>query len=315
VQLERFPLPSPGPHEVRVRIDVSLMSTGTENIVFNQLYDPGSGWENYAKFPFYPGYAAIGTVEGAGEHAGPFRPGMRVACRSGHQSHVNMWAGGCHPVPATLSQGEAVWFAPAKIAFQAKRVAGLQPGDRVLVLGAGPIGQMAVRWAHEAGATTVIAIDRNPVRAQLALAGGATAAPCLPVAEARDAILAANGGELPRVVIDTTGNAQVFATALGLARDFGTVALLGITGRPAQQSLTGDVVRRGLHIAGVHDCHDTPEWNESTITKLFLDLSVAGRFPLGGLNTHFFAPDDCAEAYATANRERAKTMGILFRWT
>jgi threonine dehydrogenase-like Zn-dependent dehydrogenase len=65
---------------------------------------------------------------------------------------------------------------------------------------------------------------------------------------------------------------------------------------------------------GAHDCHETPQWNNATITHYFLELAASGRFSLDGLNTHFFAPNDCARAYETANRERAKTMGIVFDW-
>ena len=43
-------------------------------------------------------------------------------------------------------------------------------------------------------------------------------------------------------------------------------------------------------------------------------MVLDGRISLKGLNTHYFKPEECGEAYATANRDRAKTMGILFDW-
>ncbi len=61
--------------------------------------------------------------------------------------------------------------------------------------------------------------------------------------------------------------------------------------------------------------NNTPEWNQATITQLFYDLAATGRFALEGLTSHVFKPEQCAEAYATANRDRASTMGILFDWT
>ncbi len=124
----------------------------------------------------------------------------------------------------------------------------------------------------------------------------------------------ANNGRLPRIVIDSTGNERVFATALGLAEKVGKVVILGDTGAPSKQQLTSDVITRGISIIGAHDDHETAEWTTSTITDLFLSLAGSGRFPLEGLNTHFFAPDDCAQAYEVVNRERARTMGVVFGW-
>jgi len=92
------------------------------------------------------------------------------------------------------------------------------------------------------------------------------------------------------------------------------VVILGDTGRPGQQFLTPDVITRGLTIVGAHDGHNTEQWNGQTITKLFFKLSAAGRFPLEGMNSHVFKPEQCEEAYGVANTSRASTMGIVFDW-
>jgi len=314
VHLEEFSLPGLAPGRVRVRIEVSLMSTGTENIVFNRLFDPGTHWDSWVRYPFYPGYAAVGTVQEVGEGVSHLRPGMRVACRTSHASHADMAEEDCFPVPAGIPSEEAVWFAFAKITFHAAQAADHRLGDSVLVIGAGPIGQMAVRWARAAGAKTIQSVDPVEGRLLLAARGGATTTSSVSVADARESVLAGNGGKLPRVVIDSTGNAQVFAAALGLADDFGTVVILGDTGTPTQQFLTGDVLRRGLRIVGVHDGHNTALWNNATIASLVFALAASGRFSLSGLISHRFAPEEHAEAYGTANRDRARTMGILFQW-
>lgn len=314
VLIETFDPGLPGKGQVRVRTHLSLMSTGTENIVFNRLFDPGTNWDNWVKYPFYPGYTAVGVVEALGEGVDKLRVGDRVAYRFGHQSHAVGDAASCYPIPESLPFEQAVWFALAKIAFHGAKAAGYRLGDRLLIIGAGPIGQMSVRWARAAGAAEILVVDTAVHRMPLAKAGGATATITAPIDQAREAILEAGGGELPRVVIDSTGNAAVFAAALGLAADHGRVVILGDTGQPTLQTLTTDVINRGLTIVGAHDTHNTPEWNDSTITRLFNDLAVTGRFPLEGLTSHVFKPDQCAEAYATANRERASTMGILFDW-
>ena len=150
---------------------------------------------------------------------------------------------------------------------------------------------------------------------ELAKKGGATATIVEPISSAREAILAAGQGKQPRVVIDSTGNASVFSAALGLVAKYGKVVILGDTGSPAQQVLTPDVITRGITIVGAHDGHNTEEWNNTTIAQLFFSLAVLGRFPLADLNKHRFMPEQCKEAYETANRDRAKTMGIVFDWS
>lgn len=314
VSLESFDPGILGEGEVLVRHHLSLMSTGTENIVFNRLFDPGTHWDNWVKYPFYPGYAAVGVVEKVGPGVTTLKVGDRVGSRCGHSSHSKGRAVDYFPIPDALTFDQAVWLSLAKITFHGAHVAKYQLGDSVLIIGAGPIGQMSIRWARAVGVKTIIVVDAVPNRMALAKAGGATATIAEPIQQARDAMLKANGGELPRVVIDSTGNAVVFEAALGLAAQYGTVVILGDTGAPAQQKLTSDVITRGLTIVGAHDSHNTDQWNNTTISQLFFSLAASGRFPLDGLNTHRFTPEQCVEAYTVANRDRASTMGIVFDW-
>jgi len=315
VALEPFALERPGAASVLVRIQLTLMSTGTENIVFNRMFDPGTHWDHWVKYPFYPGYTAVGTVEAVGEEVTTLQPGDRVACRVPHCSHAVVEAAKCFPLPASLGWESAVWFSLAKIAWHGASVARYQLGDSVLIAGAGPIGQMSIRWAVAAGCASVVVVDPVPDRMKLARLGGATATVAESMESARAAVLEAGHEQLPRVIIDSTGNAAVFAASLSLVADYGTVVILGDTGQPARQSLTSDVIRRGLTIVGAHDRHNTAEWNNATITRLFFQLAAAGRFSLDGLNTHCFLPEECGDAYHVANHEREKTMGILFKWS
>ena len=186
---------------------------------------------------------------------------------------------------------QAVWFALAKITFHGAHAADYQLGDSVLVIGAGPIGQMSVRWARASGAASIIVVDTVPDRMELAKACGATDKITQPIDQAREAVIKAGREFAEEVIIDSTGNAAVFSAALGLAAKYGKVVIMGDTGRPAQQVLTSDVITRGLTIVGAHDGHNTEEWNEATITKLFFDLAASGRFSLEGLNSHVFKPD------------------------
>jgi len=315
VETQTFDPAQPSDGQVLVRTQYSLMSTGTENIVFNRLFDPGTHWDNWIKYPFFPGYSAVGEVVEAGPNVDQSLIGQRVAMRCGHASHHVISAGDVAPIPATVSGQEAAWFALAKIAFMGARVSEYALGDSVLIIGAGPIGQMSVRWAAAAGLEHIIVVDPVESRLRMAKQGGATAVIDTPVEECRDAVLAATGGKLPRIVNDSTGNAAVFAAALGLAEKFGRVVILGDTGAPASQHLTGDVITRGITVVGAHDGHNDATWHNMSIARLLFNLVERGRFDLKDLTTHVFVPDQAKLAYETANTRRGETMGIVFDWT
>jgi 2-desacetyl-2-hydroxyethyl bacteriochlorophyllide A dehydrogenase len=314
VALETFDLPSPERGEVRVRTRVSLVSTGTELIVFNRLFEPGTSWDSWVKYPFRPGYTACGVVEMLGPEVTGVNVGDRVVIRGGHTSALVAGAEHCIRVPDGIADEDAAWFGLAKIAAMGARVAKPALGTSVAVVGAGPIGQMAVRWCVAAGAFPVISVDTVKMRVELAVKGGASHGIAKPLGAALEEVNAICGGEGPEIVIDSTGFHQVFPDALRAARRFGKVILLGDTGTPSQQHLTHDLINKGLTLAGAHDTHEDATWNCGIITRLFFHLVTAGRFTLDGLNTHSFKPEQVAEAYRVANERRAETMGIYFDW-
>jgi 2-desacetyl-2-hydroxyethyl bacteriochlorophyllide A dehydrogenase len=314
VELQSHSLAGPAAGEVLVKTTWSLMSTGTENIVFNRNFAPGTHWDNWVKYPFFPGYCAVGSIIAVGEGVPASRVGENVAIRAGHAAHHLIKADEAYPIPAGIPLREATWFGLAKIAFMGARRAEYRAGDDVLVIGAGPIGQMSLRWAAACGAGRITTIDLEPARLALATAGGASQVLSSKPEESHDLLKAHHDGLLPRVVLDTTGHAPVFASALTTVRDFGRLILIGDTGKPQEQHLTPDVITRGLSVVGAHDCHNDAEWNNATITRLFFRLVGSGRFPLHGLVTDVFKPADCVAAYAAANARRGTTMGIVFDW-
>ena len=314
VRLESGAVAEPGPGEVRIRTHTSLMSTGTENIVFNRNFDAGTHWDHWVKYPFYPGYALSGTVESIGEGIPDFIPGDRVVARCQHQSHPIIKVDQCLPLPDGIDMSIAPWFALAKIAFHGAMAASYRMGDCAVIIGAGPIGQMSLRWARAAGAASVIVVDPAPERESFALKGGASVFIASTAGAAQAQILELNRGAAPDVVVDTTGHSAVFADSLRLVRPGGRVVLLGDTGSPGSQSLTSDFIGKGVTLVGAHDTHLIPGWDPARMTRFFFQLLLDGRFQLDSLNTHHFSPDDCAAAYETANRLRQQTMGIVFDW-
>ncbi|MFA6480661.1 MAG: zinc-binding alcohol dehydrogenase [Victivallaceae bacterium] len=315
LKLEEFSLAAQGDNQVTVRNICSLISTGTELIVLNRMFDPGTHWDNWIKYPFYPGYAAMGEIVSAGKNVSCLKPGDQVVHRGGHASAAIVDDSQCFPVPDGVKPETACWFALAKIAAMSVPAAHYGIGGSVAVIGAGPVGQMATRWALAAGAEPVILIDTVPMRLEMAGRGGAARTVCATAGNAADEIRQINGGDLPDVVIDSTGHAAVFSDALKIVNSHGRLVLLGDTGSPGLQHLSPDVIMRGLTITGVHDMHENDNWNSKKIISLFFKFCQSGRFNVDGLITHRFTPDECVQAYETASKHRSETMGMLFDWS
>lgn len=315
VDLEAFEPAEPGPVEVRIRVLYSLLSTGTEATVYARAFDAGTHWDHWVKYPFYPGYALIGEVEALGDAVEDRHLGQLVAVRHGHCSEATVPADQTHPLPDGIDPKQAAWFALGKIASHGALAAEHRIGQSVAIVGAGPLGQMATRWAAASGVESLVVIDPVPSRLALARAGGATETINTSVDDARESLWEIiPGGEGPDVVIDVTGHPAVFAAALGLPRRMGRLVLLGDVGRPAQQHLTPDVLMRGVRIVGAHDTHED-DWDGTKAIRAFFKLLANNRINLDGLVTHSFRPDQAADAFELVAERRSETMGVLFDWT
>src|SRR5262245_58774643 len=109
VELESCALEPPATGQVLARTAYSLMSTGTENIVFNRDFEAGTLFEAWAgRYPFEPGYLAAGVIEELGAGVRGFAPGDPVFLRRPHASHHTVDAERCTLLPRDLDLRDAV---------------------------------------------------------------------------------------------------------------------------------------------------------------------------------------------------------------
>lgn len=315
--LQELELPSPGRNQLLLRSRASLMSTGTELTAFSGRFDPDSHWHSWVKYPFQPGYATVAEIQSTGKEIRAARSGARVVARLSHASHHLVEESEVTYVPDAISDEEAVWFALAKIAFTGLLVADLRFGARVLVVGAGPIGQMLLRWVAMLACELVV-VDRNAKRLELCQSAGSSHLLQGSLEDKHNDVIKSFNGHRPEVVFDCTANPSTLAAALAIAADHGMVVILGDTGFPASQHITSDVVLRGVKIAGAHDRHTrhlAQLKDERDVYKLFFRALSTQRFSTSNLVTHRFKPDQAQEAYLLAESARGATGGILFDWT
>ena len=154
------------------------------------------------------------------------------------------------PIPAGMSFALAALTEPLACVVRAAKSARLRFAESVLVLGAGPVGNLHVQLARAVGAAPVIAAERDPRRAALVRACGADAVVEDP-ARLRETVLAMTEGRGADLVIESVGSVALYEEALRLVRPGGRVAAFGLTGPEARVAVAPlDFVLKEIGLAG-----------------------------------------------------------------
>jgi L-iditol 2-dehydrogenase len=135
---------------------------------------------------------------------------------------------GVYPIPSEVSFEEATFTEPLACVLRAQRIAGLQPGETVLVIGSGIAGLLQIQLACALGAGRVVATDISEARLEAARAFGADA-----VIHARKDIPSGlrrvNDGWLADKVLVCTGATSANLQALESVERGGTVLFFAPT--------------------------------------------------------------------------------------
>ncbi|MEA1997522.1 MAG: hypothetical protein U9N45_07770, partial [Gemmatimonadota bacterium] len=166
--------PEPVAGEIRCKTICSLVSIGTEMICFERKVEPGSLWDGWIQYPFTPGYSSVGEVTDTGQGVEGISVGDRVCSTCSHRAWFIDKADAVHTVPAGVSSEQASWFMLNIIVQNGVREAGPVLGETTVVLGLGPLGQLAVRLLGITGQNHLVAVDPLAERCALAQDNGPT---------------------------------------------------------------------------------------------------------------------------------------------
>lgn len=157
---------------------------------------------------------------------------------------VALPTGGDVPLEHAALLGCAALTGVGAVLFAAR----VEPGESVLVLGAGGVGQFAVQGARIAGAGAIVVVDPLEGRRAQALALGATHVFAPEETEERLAELLPEGVD---VGLDAVGDPETTATTLALTRSGGRAVLVGLPAAGARLDLDpGQFVRREKWLTG-----------------------------------------------------------------
>lgn len=178
----------------------------------------------------------------------------------------------------------------------AVNTAGVTRGDSVAVIGCGGVGDAAIVGAHLAGATTIIAVDRDEQKLNWAAELGATHTVNATATDAVAAVQELTGGFGADVVIDAVGRPETWKQAF-YARDLaGTVVLVGVPTPDMKLEMPLlDFFSRGgsLKSSWYGDCLPERDF------PMLVDLHQQGRLPLDKFVTERIALDGVEKAFHT----------------
>ena len=323
-------LPELQDNKILCRTEYTLISIGTESHCYNGIFDEGSHWAGWVKYPFHPGYSNVATVVEVGSAVSKFKPGDRVASPWHHRQYFLASEGDLQMIPDEVDSIDASWINLAGVAQRCVRKCNVQMGDVVAVIGQGPVGQLTTQFVRSCGALEIIAIDPVAARAEGAKLSGADYVLSCTAADALDEVVKITEGRLADIVIDTTGHPKVLAQACALVRTNGKVGLVGDTVTPSQQVVGEGLISKSINIlgcgGGAHVPEDTAyaqtiaagvhnkaliDWNHA-LTMKYLQKK---RLNFKHLVSHRFSPKDAPAVYAALQTDRASYQGVVFDWS
>ncbi|MDF3904451.1 alcohol dehydrogenase catalytic domain-containing protein [Paracoccus sp. AS002] len=313
-ELREVPRPRIGADEVLIRV-IRTGICGTDLHMFHGHYAADD-------LPIIPGHEFCGIIEEAGANQRHLAPGRMVV------ADINIGCGHCYwcrrnevlncpemaqlgitrdgafaecvalpgrlviPAPDDIAPEILALTEPVACVVRAARKAQAGIAQSVVVLGAGPVGNLHVQMMRLVGAAPIIVADLSAERCAMAFDAGADAAVSDP-ARLKATVLELTGGRGADLVIESVGHPALYATAFDLIRKGGHVAFFGLTGADAalpvpilrtileENSLKGSVAGMG------QDMHDA------------LALLAHGRFRTDAFTTASYPLERIQEAFET----------------
>ena len=293
LRVEEIPRPEPGPGDVLVQVEVAL-TDGTDLKTFRRGHPvllgelPSPFGHEFCGIDVATGKRVVAANSAAGDERGEPLELLNGAYAEYLLVPAAIAKVNLLPVPRGLAPEVAAMVEPLACCLRGVERAEIQRGDRVTIVGAGPIGLMLCACVTDAGGVPEVVGGRPERRELVPLFGGQT-----------------GEGENADVVIEAAGTEEAWQSAIELVRPGGTVVYFG--GRESNAALRVDAYRlhyEELTLRGAF--HHAPRHVRAALAFL-----ASGAYPWDRLVTHQVGLEGVAALFADPPRDYLKAAVVL----
>lgn len=337
VRLESRAVPTPAAHEVLVKIQ-RVGVCGSDVHYFTE----GRIGRYVVEQPMILGHESAGVIAAIGSAVSSLAVGDRVSlepgytcrqcyhCKRGRYNlcpdvtfmatppvdgafaeYVAWPADFVFKIPDSMSMDSAALLEPLAVGVWAVQRAGIGMGASVAVFGAGPIGCTTLQAAKAAGATTIIAVDLEEFRLDLARTLGATHTingrdpDVLEQIRAITSPLTGLAGSSAGVdaAFETAGSVPTCRMTVAATRTGGVAVLVGL---PSEALVSLDIVAAASREVDIRG-----QFRYANCYPAALELVAHGRVNLDAMVTHRFSLDQAQQALEFAHVEKRASMKVM----
>lgn len=206
-------------------------------------------------------------------------------------------------LPDDMSLDHAAMIEPVSVAVHAVRRGGDVAGRKVLVLGAGTIGNLVGQVARAFGAEAIMVTDISDYKLNKALACGLDVAINTADGDLNTALRRAFGPDRADLILECVGVQATATQAVECARKGTTVVIVGVFAEQPVVNL-GYVQDRELALIGTA-MYRKPDYERA------IELVTSGEMHLDELITHRFPFEEYLQAYHAIERSNGEYMKVM----
>jgi len=282
--------------------------------------------------PLILGHECSGEIVEVGEKVSNLRPGQRVViepgfvcgkcfyCRSGRYNlcrevkfygappfhgtfaeYVTAPEQNVYPIPENISYEEGAMIEPLAVGMMATKMGKVGVNDIVTVLGAGPIGQMALQASKVHGAPEIYVTDVIDYRLEYAKKYGANEVINAAKEDVVSVIKNLTDGKGVDVVIDASGAPSAIRQAVDIVKPGGRIVLVGYPPSDVPLPLA-EVISKELTLQGIH--------RYANVYSAAIKAVSSGKAIVKPYVTHVFPFDRILEGFETHIKKIGNPMKI-----
>lgn len=289
-----------------------------------------------AFYPIIPGHEWSGVIVKLGTHVSDFKIGDRVVgdvslgcgccemCKTGKYNlcpsrevigsyrnrqgsfaeYLRTHKRSIYKIPEGLSMAVAATVEPAATAAYAVKKSKVKYGDKVLVIGDGPIGLFAIQAAKAAGASMVMLIGSWPEKIKIGRKVGADYGFSYRTGDMVDQTKRILGDTQFDVIIETSGNNSSINKAIALIKPSGIIGMVSFYGGTVEINMN-DVITKDAELQGI-----LASPNMFAPTLLALDT---GKIKAEPLITHIINFEEIENGFRIAESRNELSVKILVK--